>query len=161
MISLIAIGLAATAALAIVYIIGSELCLPAARGALRTGNARMWRAVCFFVSIGECALIAGAATALVLAENTWQLFTGGLPGTLVGFIAAGILVISAIRELSGRIQKKQSAVMSHSLDLVLPAHGSQRKLYARSRHELESSGRTERNRIVRELLREGCMTELR
>lgn len=141
-----------TTLLVAAYIIGSELCIPAARHALRTGEAQVWINAASLVALGEWALIASGATFLLIAQDLWQLFTGTLAGRIAGFGAAGLVAGAAIRELAGRMRKNRAVVMSHTLDLVLPAQGARRELYERTRQRLESGSRIEQLRIVRQLL---------
>lgn len=141
-----------TALLVAAYIVGSELCVPAARHALRTGEPQVWLSAASLVALGEWALIASAGTFLLIAQDLWQLFTGALAGRIAGLGAAVLVAGAALHELAGRMQKNRAAVMSRSLDLVLPAQGVLRERYERNRQLLESGSRSEQQRMLRRLL---------
>ena len=123
---LIQFSLIVTALFVIAYIVGSEMCLPSARYALRTGNLQLWKTACFLVAMGEWAMIVIVLSFLILAEHLWHLFTGGSHVRLAGLLLAGILAGVTIWELAWRTQRNYSRVMSSALDLVLPANGVQR-----------------------------------
>lgn len=142
-----------TALFVAAYIIGSDLCLPAARHALRTGEARILINAASLTALGEWALIAGGATLLLIAQDQWHLFTGALAGRIAALGAAGLLAGAALHQLTGRTQKNRAAVLSRSLDLALPAQGARRERYERSRHLLESAARSELERLVGRLRR--------
>lgn len=156
---LIPLTLVTSAVLVIAYIVGSELCLPAARHAVRTGNMDMWKSACFLVALGEWAIIVIGAGFLLLAEHLWRLFTGEWIFRSVGLFAACILAGGAVWELSGRTRRNIARVMSSSLDRVLPASGAQRELYARERGRLETGTRTEQARVLRQLLSQNRTAE--
>jgi len=156
---LIPLTLVTSAVLVIAYIVGSELCLPAARHAVRTGNMDMWKSACFLVALGEWAIIVIGAGFLLLAEHLWRLFTGEWIFRSVGLFAACILAGGAVWELSGRTRRNIARVMSSSLDRVLPASGAQRELYARERGRLETGTPTEQARVLRQLLSQNRAAE--
>jgi hypothetical protein len=151
---LIPLTLVTAAVLVIAYIVGSELCLPAARHAVRTGNMDVWMAACFLVALGDWAIIVIGAGFLLLAEHLWQLFTGAWILRFAGLFAAGTLAGGVVWELSGRTRSRIARVMSTSLDMTLPPSGAQRDLYTRQRERLETGLRTEQERVLRELLLE-------
>lgn len=150
--ALIATGLVATALLVVGYIAGSELCLPTARHALRTGAADPWRFACRLVAAGEWALIALGASFLLIAEHSWQLFDHGTTGRFLGLAAAALLTGAAVREMSGRWRGRCARIMSTSLDLVLPAYGAQRERYTQLRRDLETGTPVEQRRALQALL---------
>lgn len=150
---MIATGLVITALLVVAYILGSELCLPAARRALKTGEDGVWITATSLVTLGEWAMITACATLLLIVQDTWHLFTATLPGRMLGLGGAALVVTAALLELTGRTRKNRATVLSRSLDLVLPSHGVQRELYRNLQHQLESGTRLEQERIVRHLLR--------
>jgi hypothetical protein len=149
---LIPLALVTAALLVIAYIAGSELCLPAARHAVRTGNLDVWMTACVLVALGEWAVIAIGASFLLLAEHLWQLFTGAWIFRLAGLFTAGTLAGGVVWELAGRTRRNIARVMSSSLDLVLPPDGAQRELYTRQRERLEAGLRDDQERVLRELL---------
>jgi hypothetical protein len=148
---LLPLTLVATALLVVAYIVGSELCLPSARSALRTGNAQLWRTACRLVALGEWAMIVIGLSFLLLAEHLWHWSDGAWPGRLAGLLVAAILAGVVVWELAGRTRKNIAGVMSRSLDLVLPRSGAQRALYTRERRRLESGSRAEREQVLRHL----------
>jgi hypothetical protein len=149
---LIPLVLVVTALLVIAYIAGSELCLPAARSALHTGNMQLWKLACNLVALKEWALIALGVCFLLLTEQSWQLFTGTLTGRIIGLVAAGLVIGMAIWELSGGMQKKHAAIMSRSLDLVLPENGRQREIYEHRQQILKSGTRAEQEQVLLDLI---------
>ena len=157
MLMLIPLGLVVTALLVIAYIAGSELCLPAARSAVLTGNTHLWKLACRLVAMKEWALIALVMCFLLLSEHTWRLFTANLPSKVAGITATGLLVGMTIWELSGRTQKKYAEIMSHSLGLVLPAKGWQRELYDRGKQTLICGTRADQDDLLRDLLSDDHM----
>ena len=151
---LIQISLVATALLVVAYIVGSELCLPSARSALRTGRLRLWKTVCLLVTLDEWAMIVIGLSSLLLAEHIWHLFTGEWTGRLAGLLVAGILAGATVWQLAWRTQRNYVRAMSSSLDLVLPAIGARRVIYASRRQLLESGSPAEQGRVLRHLLHE-------
>ena len=151
---LIPLALVTAALLVIAYIAGSELCLPAARHAVRTGNMDVWMTACVMVALGEWAIIVIATGFLLLAEHLWRLFTGAWIFRSVGLFAACILAWAVVWELSGRTRRNIARMISSSLDRILPANGAQRELYVRERRRLETGSRTERERVLRQLLQQ-------
>jgi MFS family permease len=149
---LIPLALVTSAVLVITYIVGSELCLPAARHAVRTGNMDVWMSACFLVALGEWAIIAIGASFLLLAEHSWRLFAGAWIFRLVSLFAVGILACGVIWELAGRTRRNIARVLSRSLDLVLPPTGAQRELYTRERERLETGLRPDQEQVLRLLL---------
>ncbi|MGD2136747.1 MAG: hypothetical protein PVF08_00715 [Gammaproteobacteria bacterium] len=152
MTELIATGVVVTALLAIAYITGSELCVPAARYALRSRELRLLLFASRLVSLGERAWICAGATLLLIVQDQWHCFTATPAGKAAGVAATGVLAAATVRELSGRFHTRRGIVMSRSLDLVLPASGRRRAEYERSHHLLESGSRAERNTVLRCLL---------
>ena len=63
---LIPLSLIATTLLVIAYIVGSEMCLPSARYALRTGNLQLWKSTCYLVFTVEVLTLRGLVTYYVL-----------------------------------------------------------------------------------------------
>jgi hypothetical protein len=159
MATLIPTGLAITALLVVAYIAGSELCLPAARNALRSGDLQLWKVACNLVAMKEWALIALGMCFLLLTEHSWQLVTGTLAGRIIGLAAAGLMIGVVVWELSGRTQKKHAEIMSRSLDLVLPAKGRQRECYVRGQNIIETGSRAEQEQVLQGLLPENHTTE--
>jgi hypothetical protein len=151
---LIALTLIATALLVIAYVAGSELCLPGARLALRTGNMRFWKSTCLLVALGEWAMIVIGLGFLLIAEHLWHVFNGGWPERLAGLLAAGMLLGATVWELAVRTQSNIARTMSRSLDMVLPANGVQREIYASEHRLLESGSRAEREQALRHILHE-------
>jgi hypothetical protein len=156
MLMLIKLSLAATALLVVAYIVGSELCLPSARHAVHTGRLRLWKITCLLVALDEWAMIVIGLSTLLLAEHIWHLFTGALPDRLAGLMAAGILAGATVWQLVWRTQRNYVRTMSSSLDLVLPANGAQRKIYANRRRQLESGSPAEQGQVLRHLFHETC-----
>jgi hypothetical protein len=151
-------GLVVTTLLVIAYIAGSELCLPAARIALHTGNMQLWKLACNLVALKEWSLIALGVCFLLLAEQSWRLFTGTLIGRIIGLVTAGLVIGMVLWELSGRMQKKHAAIMIRSLDLVLPANGRQREIYERRHQILKSGTRAEQEQVLHDLICENHVT---
>jgi hypothetical protein len=151
---LIQLSLIATALLVIAYIVGSEMCLPGARYALRTGNLQLWKSACFLVALGEWAMIVIVMSFLLLAEHIWHLFNGAWHIRLAGLLVAGILAGMTVWELVWRTQRNYARVMSDALDLVLPANGVQREIYASRRHLLESGSPAEQAHVLQRLFHE-------
>ncbi len=145
---LIQLSLIATALLVIAYIVGSEMCLPSARYALRTRNLLLWKSACFLVALGEWAMIVIVLSFLLLAEHIWYLFTAAwhirLAGLLVACIHAGVTVW----ELVWRTQSNYVRVMSSALDLVLPTNGVQREIYLSRRRLLESGSLADQDHVL-------------
>lgn len=151
---LIQLSLIATALLVIAYIVGSEMCLPSARFALRTGNLQLWKSACFLVALGEWAMIVIVLSFLLLAEHIWHLFTGAWHVKLAGLLVAGILAGVTVWELVWRTQRNYSRVLSSALDLVLPTNGVQREIYASRRRLLESGSPVEQEHVLQHLFHE-------
>jgi hypothetical protein len=147
--ALILFGLAVSTLLALGYIIGSELCLPTARHALRTGDMQSWMIACRLVAAGEWAIIALSASLLALAKKSFHLFSEMPGGTLVGLCALGLVIGAALWEISGRTRKHYFRVMSTSLDLVLPASGMQRDRYERLHQRFETGSWRQRQRVLK------------
>ena len=150
--TLIPIGLAVTALLLLGYIVGTEMCLPAARRALHTGDMELWRLACRLVAAGEWTIIAVCASFLVLAEQAWYLFTVTQAAQLPGMAAAGLITGLVLWEIAGRFQKRYARIMSVSLDLVLPATGRQRELYERLQQKLETGSVAEQRQVLQTLV---------
>jgi len=146
------IGLAVSALLVLGYIVGSEMCLPAARAALRSGDTELWQLACRLVAAGEWAAIAVCASSLLLAEQAWQLFTVTQTGRFLGLVAAALITGVVLREIAGRTQKRYARIMSTSLNLVLPASGRQRELYERLQQHLETGSATEQRQVLQALV---------
>jgi len=150
--TLISIGLVVSALLVFAYIIGTELCLPRARRALRTGDVGPWLFACRLVTAGEWAIIALCGNLLVLGEHNWQLFTATVAGTYVGLSAAALVIALVVWELGAHSRKHYARIISASLDLVLPESGRQRELYERLRERLENGSVAERCQVLRALV---------
>jgi hypothetical protein len=148
---LIPIGLAVSALLVLGYIVGSEMCLPAARRALLTGDMELWRLACMLVAAGEWAILAVCASFLVLVEQVWHLSTVMQAGRLPGMAAAGLITGVVLWEIAGRFRKRYTRIMSTSLDLVLPATGRQGELYERLLDKLETGSVAEQRQVLQEL----------
>ena len=151
---LIQLSLIATALLVVAYIIGSEMCLPGARHAVRTGNLQLWKFACFLVALGEWAMIFIAVSFLLLAEHIWHVFAGAWHIRLAGLLLAGILAGVTFWELVWRTRRNYARVMSSALDLVLPAHGPQREIYLSRRRLLESGSPAEQELVLQHLFHE-------
>jgi uncharacterized protein YacL len=151
---LIQLSLIVTALLVVGYIVGSEMCLPGARHALRTGNLQLWKTACFLVTLGEWAMIFIVLSFLLLAEHIWHLFTGAWHIRLAGLLLAGILAGVTVWELVWRTRRNYARVMSSALDLVLPAHGVQRDIYLSRRWLLESGSAAEQEHVLQHLFHE-------
>jgi hypothetical protein len=151
---LIQLSLIVTALLVVGYIVGSEMCLPGARHALRTGNLQLWKTACFLVTLGEWAMIFIVLSFLLLAEHLWHLFTGAWHIRLAGLLLAGILAGVTVWELVWRTRRNYARVMSSALDLVLPAHGVQRDIYLSRRCLLESGSAAEQEHVLQHLFHE-------
>jgi hypothetical protein len=147
--ALILLGLAVSTLLVLGYIVGSELCLPTARHALRTGDMQLWMIACRLVAAGEWSIIALSASLLALAKQSFHLFTDLTGGTLVGLCALGLVIGVVFWEISGRTRKHYLRVMSTSLDLVLPANGVQRERYERLHQRFETGSWRQRQRILK------------
>ena len=148
---LIPFGLVVSALLVLGYIVGTEMCLPTARRALRTGNMELWRHSCMLVAAGEWAILAICASFLVLAEQIWHLFTVLQTGRLPGMAAAGLITGVVIWEIAGRFRKRYSRIMSTSLGLALPATGRQRELYQHLQQKLETGSIAEQRQVLQAL----------
>lgn len=148
---LIQLSLIAAALLVVAYIAGSEICLPSARIALRTGSLQLWKTACHLVALGEWAMIAIGLSFLLLADHMWHLFTGPWPVKLTALLVAGILAGVTLLELVWRMQRNYARIMSSSLDLVLPVTGARRMLYARLHRQLESGSPAEQEQVLRHL----------
>ncbi len=146
---LMPLALVTSAVLVIAYIVGNELCLPAACHAVRTGNMDMWTSDCFLVALGEWAIIVIGASFLLLAEHSWRIFAGAWIFRLPGLFAVSILAGGVIWEFAGRTRRNTARVMSRSLDLVLPPKGVQRDLYTRERERLETGLRPDQEQVLR------------
>jgi uncharacterized protein YacL len=151
---LIQLSLIVTALLVVGYIVGSEMCLPGARHALRTENLQLWKTACFLVTLGEWAMIFIVLSFLLLAEHLWHLFTGAWHIRLAGLLLAGILAGVTVWELVWRTRRNYARVMSSALDLVLPAHGVQRDIYLSRRWLLESGSAAEQEHVLQHLFHE-------
>ena len=151
---LIQLSLTATALLVIAYIIGSEMCLPGARHAVRTGNLQLWKSACYLVALGEWAMIVIVLSFLLLAEHIWHLFTGASHVRLAGLLMAGILAGVVVWELVWRTQRNYARVLSSALDLVLPVNGVRREIYACRRRLLESGSPAEQEHVLQQLFQE-------
>jgi hypothetical protein len=149
---LIPIGLVVSALLVLGYIIGTEMCLPTARHALRSGEMALWRLACGLVVAGEWSIIALCTSLLLIAEQTWHLFTVMQTGKLPGLVAAGLVTGVVFWEITGRTQKRYAGILSTSLNLILPASGRQRELYERLQQQLETGSVAEQHQIVQALL---------
>jgi hypothetical protein len=149
---LLPLALVATALLVVAYIVGSELCLPTARKALRTGELQLWKTACRLVALGDWAMIVIGISFLLLADHTWHWLDGTWPGRFAGLSAAGILAGVMIWELAGHTRRRFAGVMSASLDLVLPVNGARREIYASRRRQLEHGSRAEQEQVLRDLL---------
>lgn len=150
--TLIPIGLVVSALLVLGYIVGTELCLPAARHALRSGDMEIWRFACRLVAGGEWAIITVCASFLAQVEDAWHLFTDMQAGKLAGLAAAGLIAGVVFWEIAGHSRRHFTRIMSTSLGLVLPASGRQRELYERLQHQLETGSVTEQNRVLQALV---------
>ena len=150
--TLIPIGLTVSALLVLGYVVGTEMCLPAARRTLRTGDMELWRLACRLVAAGEWAILAVCTSFLVLAEQAWHLFTVMQAGQFPGMAAAGLIAGVVLWEITGRSRKRYARIMSTSLDLVLPATGRQRELYERLRNKLETGSVAEQRQVLQALL---------
>jgi hypothetical protein len=149
--TLIPIVLAVSALLVIGYIVGTELCLPSARHALRTGDMALWRFACRLVTAGEWAIITLCASLLLLAEQEWQLLTARPATEALGVSAAVLLAAVALREITGRTRKRYNSIMSISLGLVLPARGRQRELYEQLQGRLETGSTRQQQQVLQSL----------
>jgi hypothetical protein len=158
--TLIPIGLAVSALLAIGYIVGTELCLPSARYALRTGDMALWRLACRLVTAGEWAIITVCASSLLLAEHVWHLFTARPASEVLGLSAAVLLIAIVLREIAGRTRKRYNSVMSLSLNLVLPTHGKQREFYEQMQSRFETGSTTEQQQLLQSLQSLRCPMEV-
>jgi len=150
--TLIPIGLVVSALLVLGYIVGTELCLPSARHALRTGDMEFWRLACRLVAGGEWAVITVCASFLAQVEQAWHLFTVMQAGKLSGLAAAGLFAGVVLWEIAGRSRRHLARIMSTSLGLALPAGGRQRELYERLQQQLETGSVAEQNRVLQALV---------
>jgi hypothetical protein len=148
---LIHLSLITAALLVVAYIVGSEICLPSARIAARTGSLQLWKTACYLVALGEWAMIAIGLSFLLLADHLWHLFAGPWPVKLTGLLAAGILAGVTLLELVWRMQRNYARIMSSSLDLVLPLTGAQRMLYAKLHRQLETGSLAEQEQVLHHL----------
>jgi len=139
------------AVLVLAYIAGTELCLPTARHALRTGDRGPWVLACRLVTAGEWSLLAVGASLLLTVEHLWQVFTATQAGKLLGLSAAGLLFAVVCWELAGRSRRHHARIMSTSLNLALPARGERRDLYERLHPQLETGSRAEQQRVLQML----------
>jgi len=146
------IVLAVSALLVLGYIIGTEMCLPTARHALRSGEMELWRLACGLVVAGEWSVIALCASLLLIAQQTWHLFTVMQTGKLPDLVVAGLMTGVVLWEITGRTQKRYARIMSTSLNLILPAGGRQRELYERLQQQLETGSVAERHQVLQTLL---------
>lgn len=151
MATLIPTGLAVSTLLVLGYIVGTELCLPSARHALRTGDMALWRLACRLVAAGEWAIIAVCGSFLLLAEHQWQLVTARPASVVLGLSAAVLLTALLLWEVTGRTQKRYNTTMRISLGLVLPTHGKQRELYERLQSRFETGSTTEQQQLLQSL----------
>ena len=133
------------------YIVGTELCLPTARHALRTGEMDSWRLSCRLVAAGEWAIIALGTSFLMLAEHAWHLFSANMAGKITGLILAGLIAGVVLWEIAGRSRKHCARVMSTSLDLVLPARGTRREHYQHLQQQLETGPPAEQRQVLQSL----------
>ena len=148
---LIPLSLIVTAVLVVAYIIGSELCLPGARIALRTGKLQLWKTACRLVVLGEWAMIGIGLSFLLLAGHIWHLFSGGWVVRSAGLLAVVILAGVTVWEFAWRSRRNFARVMSISLDLALPRNGARRELYASRRRLLESGSPAEQEQVLHRL----------
>ena len=155
---LIQLSLIVTALLVVGYIVGSEMCLPGARHALRTENLQLWKTACFLVTLGEWAMIFIVLSFLLLAEHIWHVFAGAWHIRLAGLLLAGILAGVTFWELVWRTRRNYARVMSSALDLVLPAHGLQREIYLSRRRLLESGSPAEQEHVLQHLFHRGAVS---
>jgi hypothetical protein len=102
---LISFCLVATARFVVACVVGSELCLPSARSALRTGNPELWRTACRLVALGEWAMIIIGLSFLLLAEHLWHRSDGAWPGR-----RAGLLVVYSQYKRTFRWPSSSSSV---------------------------------------------------
>jgi hypothetical protein len=151
---LIPVSLIGAVLLVLAYIVGSELCLPSTRIALRTGKLQLWKTACFLVALGEWAMLVIGLCLLLLVEHIWHLLNGTWPGRLAVLSAAGILVGMTIWELAWRTQRNIARVLSRSLDLVLPANGVQREIYLSQHRMIEYGSPAEQEQVLRRLFHE-------
>jgi len=149
---LIQLSLIAAAVLVVAYIAGSEICLPGARFALRTGSLQLWKTACYLVTLGEWAMIAIGLGFLLLADNLWHLFAGSWTVRLTGLLVAVILAGMALMELAWRMRRNYARIISSSLDLVLPVTGAQRMLYDKLQRKLESGSVAEQERVLHQII---------
>lgn len=149
--TLIPTGLAVSALLVIGYIVGTELCLPSARHALRTGDMALWRLACRLVTAGEWAIMTVCASFLILAEHEWQLLTAGPANRILGLAAVVLLSAAVLWEMTGRTRKRYNNIMSISLGLVLPTRGKQRELYKQLKNRLETGSTREQQQVLQSL----------
>ena len=88
------LSLITAALLVVAFIVGSEICLPSARIALRTGSLQLWKTACHLVALGEWAMIAIGLSFLLLTDHLWHLFTGPWPVKLAGLLAKSLEIPS-------------------------------------------------------------------
>jgi len=150
--ALIPTSLAVAALLVLGYILGTELCLPTARHALRTGDMEAWKLACRLVAAGEWAVIVVCASLLLTVEQSWHLFTAMETGKVLGLAAAGLFAAVVCWELAGRSRRHYARIMSTALDLVLPGNGARRDLYERLHLQLETGSRAAQQRVLQALL---------
>jgi hypothetical protein len=149
--TLIALGLAVSVLLVLGYIVGTELCLPCARHAVRTGDTESWQIACKLVTAGQWAILVLGASLLLLAEYNWHLFSTTPAGRLLGITAAGSVAAAVLREIAGYTRRRYARIMSTSLDLVLPARGPRRECYERLQQRLEHASPAEQRELLRAL----------
>jgi hypothetical protein len=151
MATLIPTLLAVSALLVIGYIVGTELCLPSARHALRTGDMALWRLACRLVTAGEWAIITVWASFLLIAEQEWQLLTARPASEALGLSAVILLTALVLREITGHTRKRYNTLLRLSLGLVLPTRGRQRELYEQLQGRFESGTATEQQQVLQSL----------
>jgi hypothetical protein len=148
---LIHLSLITAALLVVAFIIGSEICLPSARIALRTGSLQLWKTACHLVALGEWAMIAIGLSFLLLTDHIWHLFNGPWPVKLTGLLVAALLAGVTLLELTWRTRRNYARIMSSSINLVLPASGVQRLLYKKLHRQLETGSLAEQEQVLRHL----------
>jgi hypothetical protein len=150
--TLIAWGLAVSVLFVLGYIVGTELCLPCARYAVRTGDTESLQLACRLVTAGRWAMLTLSASLLLVAQYNWHLFTTPPAGKILGITAAGALVAVLLREIAGCTRRRYARNMSTALDLVLPAQGPRRECYQRLQPRLERGTPAERRQVLQALV---------
>jgi hypothetical protein len=152
MVAVLAFIVIITALCVVAYIVGSELCLPAARKAIATGRLEPWLFACRLVTMGQWSVITVAAALMLLIQHTLHAFSDTFPGRVAGMAIATVLTGAAIWEGVDRAQRRYARVLSESLDMVLPASGRQREVYDHNRERIESGTQQVRDRALREVI---------